>query len=146
MIRINVMTTHLRRILNQRRHRATPDGKAVIRKYDSSCKGKATRRKAQRKYRASPENKTYQRRRVYGEGAPEHFDTQLKAQVNLCAICGCELVEGKATHLDHDHDHDTEQLRGVLCHHCNVGLGNVREVPELLRSAADYLERWERHE
>jgi len=40
-----------------------------------------------------------------------------------------------------DHDHDTDEVRGVLCHSCNVVLGLVKEDVEVLRKAILYLSR-----
>ena len=40
-----------------------------------------------------------------------------------------------------DHDHTTGKVRGMLCHDCNTSLGKFRDNPDILRKAADYLER-----
>ena len=57
----------------------------------------------------------------------------LKATVNQCVICGSneKLVV--------DHDHQTGKIRGMLCNHCNRGLGHFRDDPMLLEFAAQYL-------
>lgn len=52
-----------------------------------------------------------------------------------CRIC--KSLE----HLILDHCHITGEVRGTLCHHCNVGLGHFKDNPEFLRRAAEYLER-----
>ena len=57
----------------------------------------------------------------------------LKATVLECVICG---VEEK---LVVDHDHITGKVRGMLCNHCNRGLGHFRDDPTLLEFAAQYL-------
>jgi hypothetical protein len=58
-------------------------------------------------------------------------------QGGTCAICAkAKPVE----QLKVDHDHATGVIRGLLCHHCNVGLGHFFDVAETLRSAASYLE------
>jgi len=57
----------------------------------------------------------------------------LKATVTQCVICG---DSGK---LVVDHDHHTGKVRGMLCNHCNRGLGHFRDDPTLLEFAAQYL-------
>ena len=57
----------------------------------------------------------------------------IKATVTQCVICGVE------SSLVVDHDHKTGQVRGMLCNHCNRGLGHFRDDPMLLEFAAQYL-------
>jgi len=58
---------------------------------------------------------------------------ELKASVTQCVICGSEEK------LVVDHDHRTGKIRGLLCNHCNRGLGHFRDDPTLLEFAAQYL-------
>lgn len=58
----------------------------------------------------------------------------LKASSTACAICYAE--EKLVVY----HDHKTHQVRGMLCNHCNRGLGHFRDNPVTLRAAALYLE------
>lgn len=57
----------------------------------------------------------------------------LKASTTECAICGNQ------EQLVVDHDHNTGKVRGLLCNHCNRGLGHFRDDPMLLEFAAQYL-------
>lgn len=38
-----------------------------------------------------------------------------------------------------DHSHQSGRVRGMLCNHCNTGLGLFRDDPTLLYRAADYV-------
>lgn len=55
-----------------------------------------------------------------------------------CDICH-EITEPRKLH--YEHCHATGKFRGWACQNCNHGLGNFKDSPELLRAAADYLER-----
>jgi len=58
---------------------------------------------------------------------------ELKASVKQCVICG------DTGPLVVDHCHATGAVRGMLCNHCNRGLGHFRDDPMLLEFAAQYL-------
>jgi hypothetical protein len=66
----------------------------------------------------------------------------LGEQGGRCAICGADEAGGKHNRWHVDHNHRTGQVRGLLCHSCNIGIGHLRENPDVLRSAIDYLDRW----
>lgn len=68
---------------------------------------------------------------------PHQVEALVRAQGGRCAICS--RVYGSA--LVVDHCHETGAVRGMLCHQCNRGLGQLRDSLELVRAAADYLER-----
>ena len=71
---------------------------------------------------------------------------ELKKQ-EYCDICGGKEMAGsrnnrhvnKIYHLVMDHDHETGKFRGMLCHHCNRGLGNFKDKIENLEKAIKYL-------
>lgn len=68
----------------------------------------------------------------------EDFDLMLKNQNYCCAICKSPSPAGRGEfHVDHDHK--TKKVRGLLCHHCNLALGNFRDNTTILLSAIDYL-------
>lgn len=74
------------------------------------------------------------------------YESALVAQGCGCAICG-SLEPGKGERFAVDHDHSCcpskiscgKCVRGLLCVHCNVGLGHFRESQELLARASRYL-------
>jgi hypothetical protein len=64
----------------------------------------------------------------------EQYDAMLLAQAGLCKICG----NAEAHHVDHCHQ--SGKVRGLLCINCNHGIGKFKDNPQLLRTAATYLE------
>lgn len=68
----------------------------------------------------------------------------LVSQNGGCAICGSpetRIVKGTLNSLVVDHNHETGVIRGLLCALCNTALGKFHDDPDLLRRAAEYLER-----
>ena len=64
----------------------------------------------------------------------------LETQNNACAICGInadDLTQGLCV----DHNHETNQVRGLLCNACNLGLGQFRDSVVFLSCAIEYLEK-----
>lgn len=72
---------------------------------------------------------------------PELFEERLSEQGNACAICGSSTPGGKGE-FHADHNHKTSQPRGVLCHNCNVALGNFKDNLEILKAAIEYLKKY----
>ena len=70
---------------------------------------------------------------------PEEYDKLFSKQNGACAICGNIPTNGKK--LAVDHSHITGKVRGLLCHSCNVTLGNVDDSIELLTKAIEYLSK-----
>lgn len=69
----------------------------------------------------------------------EEYNRMFDSQEGKCAICGSEEPGRNNTNFAVDHDHETEEVRGLLCHRCNMGLGYFMDDPELLLKAAKYL-------
>ena len=66
----------------------------------------------------------------------KEYNTLLDAQDGVCAICfGVE----KNKKLSVDHNHDTGEVRGLLCHKCNSGIGLLGDKVDALQRAIDYL-------
>jgi len=72
---------------------------------------------------------------------PELFDERFNEQNQVCAICKSPDAGGRGA-FHADHDHDSSQPRGVLCHNCNVALGNFQDNLEILQSAIEYLNKY----
>lgn len=60
----------------------------------------------------------------------------IEQQKGLCAICSNPFPSSKGTHVDHDPI--TGKVRGILCQHCNQGIGHIPN-PEHLERAANYI-------
>lgn len=75
----------------------------------------------------------------------EDYEAMLQKQKGKCAICGLEgSFRGGKSEEHHyrlfvDHCHDTGNVRGLLCHNCNAGLGHFRDNISLLEKAVRYI-------
>jgi Recombination endonuclease VII len=65
----------------------------------------------------------------------DEYDELVSSQKGRCASCK------KKTKLVVDHISGTLLIRGLLCNHCNRGLGLFKHDPSILRAAANYLEK-----
>jgi hypothetical protein len=111
--------------------------------HQPNCKPCGTKRVAKWKA-ANPERakKMYRAshiKKAYGL-TPEAYDKMYAEQKGACAICrthSSELPRGLAI----DHDHETNEVRGLLCHECNAGIGMLGDDPVNIKSALEYLVR-----
>lgn len=69
----------------------------------------------------------------------QDWSRMLAVQGGRCAICQTETPGGRGERWHIDHCHKTDRVRGLLCHNCNIGLGNFRDSTELLAAAISYL-------
>jgi DNA-directed RNA polymerase subunit M/transcription elongation factor TFIIS len=111
-----------------------------------TCSKSAT--KAWRKLQPDYETRRYQK--VKGETRERHlirkygvtsadYESMLVGQGGQCAICGA-IAEDQPHKVFHvDHCHETGRVRGLLCRGCNHVLGHMKDDPEKLRKAIDYL-------
>lgn len=109
--------------------------------------GERKKARSRKRYEAKREeilakNRWQHMARKFGITA-ESFAAILADQGGGCAICGAEET---AWHVDHDHACCPTTrtcgkcVRGILCRGCNIGLGNFRDDPELLKRAISYLQ------
>lgn len=65
-----------------------------------------------------------------------------EAQRGMCAICGkTKDDDARKFSLAVDHCHKTGKIRGLLCLHCNVGIGKFGDDHALMERAVNYLKR-----
>lgn len=71
----------------------------------------------------------------------QDFDELLVKQSNACAICFKPFPYHVTPFVDHSHS--TGIVRGLLCTHCNLAIGHLRDFPEVAEAAASYLRKHE---
>lgn len=73
----------------------------------------------------------------------EQYDELLLKQNGRCAICQGTHHRFTRAKSDRpfciDHDHETGAVRGLLCSHCNRGIGLLGDDPAVVEAAAQYL-------
>jgi len=80
----------------------------------------------------------------YGISEDEYNEKQ-RTQNGRCAICNrpqSEFTERFSV----DHSHSTGQIRGLLCHRCNLGIGLFMDDDTLILKAYNYLKSWKDNE
>lgn len=103
-------------------------------------------KESQKKYRESNKEhmsirqRKYQLRDKYGI-TEEDYNRMFTEQNGKCAICETSEQTGKWQRFGVDHCHITGKVRQLLCNECNRGMGLLRDNAELLRKAADYLDK-----
>ncbi len=68
---------------------------------------------------------------------PAEYESLLKNQGDVCAICRGKQFIGHSFCVDHNHE--TGEVRGLLCHKCNRALGAFQESTEVVERALHYL-------
>ena len=69
------------------------------------------------------------------------YKVAVEVMKGLLANDTCEICE---TYLDVkdrfiDHNHKTGEIRGVLCNHCNTGIGMFKDNEDLMLRAIEYI-------
>jgi hypothetical protein len=77
---------------------------------------------------------------VYGI-TESHYDNLLTSQEGKCSICETNNPSSKHGFFSIDHCHSTGKIRGLLCQHCNKGLGMFKDDVAILQQAIEYLRK-----
>jgi len=92
---------------------------------------------------AHPQRRQANRRYAKYGITQEEYSALSEQQGRRCAICGNSPEgRGKDGILVVDHSHETDEVRGLLCGNCNLGLGCFGDDPATITAAGRYLERW----
>ncbi len=75
----------------------------------------------------------------------DEYEKMFEFQKGKCAICNeperCLSRDGfTIKRLCLDHNHKTGNIRGLLCHDCNTGIGKFKDDPDMMMAAMLYLE------
>ena len=105
-------------------------------------RNKTTRERMARLKVENPEKYKEDRRRwqlsAKYDITPELKQALVEIQGSICAICFDPI---DAISCATDHSHVGKYVRGMLCKPCNSALGFFKDSPEILRRAAEYLEK-----
>lgn len=71
----------------------------------------------------------------------EDYNKKFEEQKGCCAICGTHQTE-LSDALCVDHNHDSGEIRDLLCHPCNLAVGNLNEDIERANKLTNYLRKW----
>lgn len=107
------------------------------------CKARQERCEYQKKWDSeNKETKAISRRKTklksYGLTL-EDYDRLASLQNGVCAICSSPCNTWEV--LSVDHCHTTNEVRGLLCLSCNMGLGHFKDDVEKLANAIKYLNK-----
>lgn len=67
----------------------------------------------------------------------EKYNALLVSQNGVCAIC--KKPNTKERRLAVDHNHETNVVRGLLCHNCNLAVGNLKDSVYNAEQLLEYL-------
>jgi len=110
--------------------------KALLKRRENPVEAELLRARDRARNRANPNVKRNSRmKRTYGITLLD-FEELKKQQKQMCAVCGKPFLK-TTPHIDHDHK--TGVVRGLLCSHCNIGIGNLMDNPRILENAITYL-------
>jgi hypothetical protein len=120
-------------------NREMRDGKS------SYCKPCASQRSAEWKRKNKDRAKDSELQLKYGISLVDHKRLH-KLQKGRCAICHILEADAPRKTLFVDHCHTTGEVRGLICHHCNSGLGHFMDNVDFLENAKSYLQKEENND
>lgn len=113
----------------------------MVKKYKYKGNAVERRRAASKAWRENNPEKVLNKRYIERYGITlDDYRKMLIEQDYKCYICGIDEKESRNEQLCVDHCHATGNVRKLLCHNCNCGLGHFQDDVELLKKAADYLQ------
>ena len=122
-----------------KKYKKSPKGVESTKRYEKSPK----RVESAERYKKSHKGVQNRRRGAlsskYRITEQRYFEI-LEKQIGLCAICESDSPRRKGSkNFAIDHNHTTVEVRGLLCHPCNVMIGLAKDNIEVLEMAIKYL-------
>ena len=122
-----------------KKYKKSPKGVESTKRYEKSPK----RVESAERYKKSHKGVQNRRRGAlsskYRITEQRYFEI-LEKQIGLCAICGSDSPRRRGSkNFAIDHNHTTMEVRGLLCHPCNVMIGLAKDNIEVLEMAIKYL-------
>lgn len=123
-------------------------GENDLSKFYLDTKGRRTNARCKECHKAKCKERWHSKSRVEKQASrvhsmygitPEQYLALYDLQQGKCAICMKEPTTQRGLHVDHCHA--TQEVRGLLCHGCNVALGSLKDDVSLLEKAISYLRR-----
>ena len=134
----NYRDANKERIAAQRRaYRQSEEGRKARQVWVEENQDKLREIKREERRRNRDTRRDYDFRQKYGITLAD-YDTMFESQGGVCAICFQPPTGGRRMAVDHNHE--TGKIRGLLCHRCNLAIGNLRDDPEVIASAFAYVE------
>ncbi len=129
-----------RRIEYCKEYRSIIENKEKMNAYSREYSKTETFKEIQNRYKATEKHKETRWRywlKLSYNITPEQFNQMMELQGGVCAICR----KSCRTHarLSIDHNHTTGQVRGLLCRDCNSAIGLLKDSPDLIEKAKQYL-------
>jgi hypothetical protein len=84
-------------------------------------------------------SKNYQLKYLYNITS-EEVEAFFLVQKGRCYICNKPFFGDDKVRMVIDHNHETNKVRSLLCHNCNIGLGCFKENINTLKEAIKYLD------
>lgn len=103
--------------------------------YCKECTARKNKKWRDQNPRLIAESSLWTRRKIFYGITKDDFYKMMEEQNNCCKIC--QNIIDKSAHVDHCHE--TGKVRGILCLHCNKGLGFFKDNIVNLENAIKYL-------
>jgi Recombination endonuclease VII len=113
---------------------------ALVQKYRKTPKGQKSHRAASKRWRENNLERNADNNVRWRYGIENGtYAVLLEQQKGVCAICKGADPGSRLRRFHVDHCHNSKEVRGLLCEHCNRGLGHFKDSVQLLQNAISYL-------